>query len=368
MLEKFSVSNYRTFSKPITLDLKTTHDYKFNQGFVKNGIVNTGIVFGRNATGKTNLGRAISDIGDNIRLAGDTSDQSSDANRGSYTNADTDLECASFSYSFDFEGTKVQYEYDKDRQGKLHSELLTIDGELVFSRKGATTDSIEKGNLALIDADQLNWEFESERASVLGYLMNAVPLKQRNILMSIKRFTRGSSDRNISSISKFNIVGFQNFIVEKNLVERFEKFLLKFGIEEHLIARESPDGTNMLYCDHRRPIRFDEACSSGTETISRLFLLVDRFREASFYFFDEFDANCHFELAEEIVSFLESDGRQAILTTHNTSLLSNSIMRPDCYFVISRNGWIKPLPDLTERELREGHNLEKLYRAGEFIA
>lgn len=43
----------------------------------------------------------------------------------------------------------------------------------------------------------------------------------------------------------------------------------------------------------------------------------------------------------------------------------NGILRPDCYFLMEGNR-IGAFSDLTGRELREGHNLEKLYRGGEF--
>ena len=40
-------------------------------------------------------------------------------------------------------------------------------------------------------------------------------------------------------------------------------------------------------------------------------------------------------------------------------------MRPDCYLIMDSRG-IMSLPDLTDREIREGNNLERLLRGGEF--
>jgi hypothetical protein len=56
---------------------------------------------------------------------------------------------------------------------------------------------------------------------------------------------------------------------------------------------------------------------------------------------------------------------QTILTSHNTNLLSNRIMRPDCYFILTPDKLVS-FANATDRELREGHNLEKLYVSGEF--
>ncbi|MBR5372439.1 MAG: ATP-binding protein, partial [Oscillospiraceae bacterium] len=86
----------------------------------------------------------------------------------------------------------------------------------------------------------------------------------------------------------------------------------------------------------------------------------------SFIFVDEFDAYYHFELSEKIMKLLETEfDCQVILTSNNTNLLSNSIMRPDCILIL-HDGKLTPICDTTSRELRQGHDLEKLYMSGEF--
>jgi AAA15 family ATPase/GTPase len=85
-------------------------------------------------------------------------------------------------------------------------------------------------------------------------------------------------------------------------------------------------------------------------------------------FIDEFDAFYHFELAETLVMMLRNTSiPQVILTSHNTNLLTNRLMRPDCYFILSGEK-LTSFINATKRELREGHNLENLFKAGEFDA
>jgi len=43
----------------------------------------------------------------------------------------------------------------------------------------------------------------------------------------------------------------------------------------------------------------------------------------------------------------------------------SDLLRPDCYFIMGKDS-IKPITELTDRELREGHNLEKMYKSGLF--
>ena len=62
MLVKFSVSNYKNFQDPISIDFTATHDYKFNTKCVHNGLLSKIIIYGNNASGKSNFGFALFDI------------------------------------------------------------------------------------------------------------------------------------------------------------------------------------------------------------------------------------------------------------------------------------------------------------------
>ena len=87
--------------------------------------------------------------------------------------------------------------------------------------------------------------------------------------------------------------------------------------------------------------------------------------EVSFVFIDEFDAFYHHELSRLVITKLKECGIQFVVTTHNTSIMSNDLMRPDCYYLMNRHK-ILPLSKCTEKELREAHNIEKIYKAGAF--
>ena len=84
-----------------------------------------------------------------------------------------------------------------------------------------------------------------------------------------------------------------------------------------------------------------------------------------FAYIDEFDAYYHFSLSKLIVKKLSAINCQCVLTTHNTGIISNNLLRPDCYFQIDHKK-IAPLYQLSDRELRKAHNLEKMYRSGAF--
>lgn len=88
--------------------------------------------------------------------------------------------------------------------------------------------------------------------------------------------------------------------------------------------------------------------------------------KASFVFIDEFDAFYHYELSETVQKRLRKiSDVQVFTTTHNTDLMSNDLLRPDCYFLLENNS-INAISELTEKELRQAHNLQKMYKAGAF--
>lgn len=70
---------------------------------------------------------------------------------------------------------------------------------------------------------------------------------------------------------------------------------------------------------------------------------------------------------EKLILLRDSGDFTVILHTHNTALISNDLLRPDCYFVWdSETEKAVPFHRLTDKELRKEHNLEKMYRAGAF--
>ena len=73
----------------------------------------------------------------------------------------------------------------------------------------------------------------------------------------------------------------------------------------------------------------------------------------------------HHALSMLMVKKMKSVGAQVLLTTHNTNVITNELLRPDCYFIMDHKG-IEAIFEKTDKELREAHNIEKMYKAGAF--
>ena len=62
MLKKIEITNFKNFNEKFTFDLSDTNNFEFNKECIQNGIVNTGVIYGHNGCGKSNLGLAIFDL------------------------------------------------------------------------------------------------------------------------------------------------------------------------------------------------------------------------------------------------------------------------------------------------------------------
>lgn len=131
---------------------------------------------------------------------------------------------------------------------------------------------------------------------------------------------------------------------------------------------KNTEKNNIVIFDYDlKKLLFTSVMSTGTSAVMLFFYWYMLIKEAkvSIVFIDEFDAFYHHDLSKLIVNKLMQTGIQFIVTTHNTSLMSNDFMRPDCYYLMGNNK-ILPLSKCTDKELREVHNIEKIYKAGGF--
>ncbi len=379
MLKRFEVKNYKNFKDTIVIDFDKTGGYQFNKECIANDSIHKMIVYGRNATGKTNLGNALLDITfntlNNLRV-NDLKTQ--------YVNADAEEKFATFKYVFQFDEDEIIYTYQKKSELQLYTEALYVNGKNIFSYNFETYKGVfEDLNIIGIDTVNVDRYLESmsteqddtdemRTLSFLRWIINNTALKSGSVLLKIDDYIKRMSmiiegSRRRLFPARFYESFFQDLQQDEKL-EDFEEFLNVMGIHCKLILKTLPDGEVKLYFKHKTLVPFIETASSGTISLMNLYRRLFSGKEPSFLFMDEFDAFFHYEMAENVIRFLleKYPRTQIIMTTHNTNLMTNRLLRPDCLFILSRRGALTALNDATKRELREGHNLEKMYISGEF--
>lgn len=376
MLKRFEVSNYRTFEKLISIDFSNVGGYQFNQDCITDGIMGKMIIYGRNATGKTNLGRAIMDITDITVPIGVGVPFS-----GNFLNADSSESYAEFKYVFQFAADEVIYIYKKLSAQQLLNEQLIVNNQEIFNI------NFEEGigsftKLDIVEADTAAWkryedwlnDYKNEgivkevTLPFLRWLINNIALQEGSLLLKLDDYIKRMRMIQVGDRTPGYFPRFYELLEADNNLKDFEDFLNIMGVKCKLTLKTLPEGQKELYFVHNKPLPFMQTASSGTKALMDLYRRISFGKDASFIYIDEFDAFYHYEMSENVLKFFKAKYSkcQLILTTQNTNLMTNKLMRPDCVFIISRDGRLTALCDATARELREGHNLEKLYIGGEF--
>ena len=379
MLKAFKLRNYKNFKDEISINFEDIAGYQFSTDCISDGILSKMLIYGRNATGKTNLGNAIMDITKMLSQIGYK-------NEDIFINADATEDFASFSYSFQFDNNEIIYRYTRFSNLDLRDEELIIDGISIYKCSfyqdkynfdnlkfiNAETASIDRYLQSLDDGNITEDEMEF-KLPFLRWIISNTALKNDSLLIKMSEFIRRMTMLKVSNTIMFGFSRFNDSFFEsleaKNNLEDFEQFLNTMGIKCKLVLKKLPDGQRELYFSHDKLIPFYKNASSGTLALTNLYRrFVSTLRSSSFVYLDEFDAFYHYEMAENVIKFFKRNYPkcQMIMTSHNTNLMTNRLMRPDCLFILSSSGTLTALCNATLRELREGHNLEKMYIAGEF--
>ena len=369
MLAKFSVSNFKSFNKEITFDLKNTNKYEFNKECIKNGIVNNALVYGYNGVGKSNFGLAIFDIIEHL-----TDKNKNHTIYKNYLNALSNAKTAKFKYEFLIDSNVVEYEYEKSDYETIILEKFSINNTiLAFIDRRINNHA----TIAFKGAENLKTEIENNRLSILKYIKNNSILddnEYNRTFINFFHFIEGMLffrhlQTNIYLGLEIGIRDVQEELIRNQNVKNLEKFLNKAGVECKLTVIKEGGIKDVIAFDFDgKAIPFEQIASSGTLAVFLFyywFIKLKIEKKVSFLFIDEFDAFYHHKLSALIVEELKKTGIQFVLTTHNTSNISNDLLRPDCYFLINKNA-IKSLAKSTSKELREAHNIEKMYKAGLF--
>lgn len=365
MLTKFAVQNYRGFSEKIEWDLSSPGKYDFNNYAVKEGVVKSGIIYGPNGMGKSNFGLALFDIVNHLSQKWSKPDY-----YRNFVYAGAPTNPVSFEYSFRFGADVLEYSYTKDKAGNLLSEKLIRNGELCIVRENEGSTVFVASEFSIDEGVKQKLAVSANRVSVVSFILGTIPLEKDHYLVRMAQFVGNmlwfsSVEGNQFIGIETTIEGIEEFIIRQKLTDDFQSFLNDISHQSFHFATPNPSD-KLIFCNIRgERIPFVEISSTGTKSLTLLYYWLKKIDSHSFVFIDEFDAFYHFKLAFNVCKRLFNLDCQIFTSTHNTSLMTNDLLRPDCNFILDNN-IIKPLCECTEKELRFAHNIEKLYRGGTF--
>lgn len=374
MLRKFTTENFRGFKERTVFNFVSDSKYEFNTQLIKNNVVNKAIVFGSNGSGKTNICLAIADI---VSVLSVNDYISLYNNKPKFKNMNSSKDKnVYFEYELTCDDGNFIYSYEKIDYQTLACEKLILNGKELIKciySIGKAEISIDYKYFPMLEGAIS--EVYGNRSSVIKYLIGSVNASNYNILVELKKFADGilwfrclreneyigfkTGRDNIDSviIEHGEQTNFENFLKANNLSYKFTSKLING--QHRLFAKFNNDESFLL-----------DIWSSGTQSLTLFYswLILLKEKKPSLVMIDEYDAYYHYKSAEIVYKMIaERTEFQSILTSHNTYLMKNAITRPDCVFLIN-NEKISSLPNCVDgnKEIREAHNLEKIYRNGGF--
>ena len=360
LLSGFSVKNYRNFIEEVVFQFDELENYPFGLQAVRDQFIKTCLLYGKNGSGKTNIGHALMDITSHL----------TDKSNWNYIDYSFDsYHLTSFRYTFAFQQSSLIYKYYLDHHRRLKSEELTINGTTVASYDHDT----HQYEVRLKGTESLKAGLKGRNISFIKYIYKNSVLIKDSINEAFNSFM--SYVENMSYISLKELCHAANSdydevtrnIVSKGKVEEFERLIKKIGFP-HTFYVKQYDGVSSIYFDlDGRPVRFFGIASSGLCAFALLYsTLIDAGDQLTMLYIDELDGFLHYQTAQLILKELLLPAKaQIIMSTHQTALLNHNLLRPDCFFHLA-DGKIKPFTQLTDKQLRQAHNVERMYKAGSF--
>lgn len=365
MLTKFSVKNFRGFPKKISWDLSKPSNYEFNTHAVKDGVVKNGIVYGPNGSGKTNFSLAVFDIVNHLSQKWKKPDY-----YDNFVYAGMPEKPVEFGYVFKFGINTVEYSYSKGATGELLTESLKVNRKEVL-HKDLTEVWLDKKSFPNVDDKAVRGlGTHANNYSFVNFLLTSMPLPEDHYLLQLQKFANSMLWFRCLNVKEFvgletNRYNVDEYIIRNGLVNDFEAFLEETSGQKFRFDTPDPNDKLLFCIIGGNRVVFHNITSTGTDSLELLYFWITRMNQAQFVFIDEFDAFYHYKLSFEVCKRLFQLDSQVFLSTHNTSLMTNDLLRPDCNFLLDNN-MIKPMCDCTDKELRWGHSIEKLYRGGTF--
>ncbi|MCL1785562.1 MAG: ATP-binding protein [Alphaproteobacteria bacterium] len=403
MLVNFSVSNYKSFKDKQTLSLvaKKGSEHAFDTGVpVVPSLLNRVVIVGPNASGKSNLLKALDNMGDIIIESHSAKIDEEIPNIHPYLlKKGLDKKPSEFEIVFIINGNLYQYGFATTKTEIIEEWLfVTQKGNKTvdtwFIRKEDNKKDKWEANKKFIPDFDKSWFKETRKNSL--FLSVAATLKNQKELSEIvkylskdmrvldspeflsdsytcKQFSNDNYNKRILNFMDSADVGINGMIInkreDKELDPKFMKFLKENNLNHDFFTKKSmhksEDGKIIT-------LDFDNTASDGTKVLFALAgPLCDVLDNGKVLFIDEMNKSLHYKELEYIESLftdknINRKNAQLVYTTHDTTVWETH-SREELYIIERKNGFSSELYSVLEKENRNDKiSLRRRYEKGSY--
>jgi AAA15 family ATPase/GTPase len=409
MLLQFSVENFMSFKEEITMSLVPNSGGELQDNIAEAGeykALKSAVLFGANASGKTNFMKAFKAA---VRMIRESAMIQLGEPLFRIVPFKLDLRSAakptSFEFVFEMDGIKYIYGFSADTN-RITEEYLyayySTKPTTIFERDGDEyefkADKKELEELAkrnnsnrLFLATATAWNYGRTHAPFTWFSKMVNEYESENPMQNIGAFVvddDGEQKKFTTKLLKIADINIHDYQIEKiDIVKRVPRMVMEdsFFLEATEIDSGYMKGRTFLITtthnlnDGGKMVPYGLTLSEESSGTQQLFYmsayLKEAFEEGKTMIIDEFDARLHPLLLEEIIRMFHDPGinkmgAQLIFTAHSVSLLDLGLFRRDQIFFTEKSvpEASSELFSLDEFSVRKSENIRNSYMYGRYGA
>ena len=406
MLLQFTVNNFKSIKNTTTLSMATSSKDEGNFFPIKKyKLLQSSIVYGANASGKSNFLKAIVFMRrivlnkDKVilstdrlkhypfRLSTETKDSSSSFEMVFFINE------IKYRYGFEIDNTTVYAEWlyadENGKESKLFYRDIDED-ELYVNRikfKEGLKLKVSKNQLFLWKCDQEGGDIS---ASILKWFsrLNMIDGMEdgQYVNYAMKQMENEQFKKELIALVQTADIGIEDVLLEEEDIPRsvIEEMPLPTELKKQFLESDSLKKVSLLtnhkkYDEDNNEIgttifELDEEESRGTQKFFKMSApILNTLREGKVLIIDELDASLHPMLTKHLIKLFHTKkinrrNAQLIFVTHDTNLLTPSIFRRDQIWLTQKDKYgATELYSLAQfKNVRKDEDFEKKYIQGKY--
>ena len=406
MIVQFTVNNFKSIKDTITFSMLTSSKDEGNTFSKKNyELLQTAIIYGANASGKSNFLKAFSFMA-RIVLNQDKVIQSTDklAYQPFKLNAETEDASSSFEMVFFIDKIKYRYGFELD-SSTVYAEWLYADengkeaklfyrdideNELYINRikfKEGLRLKVSQNQLFLWKCDQDGGEISK---SILQWFnrLNMIDGMEHDqyINEAMKQMENKKFKEELVNLIKTTDIGIEDIILdEEDISQEFiEEMNLPAELKKKFLDSNSLKRVSLLtqhkkYDENDNEIgnvifELDNEESKGTRKFFKMSApILNTLREGKVLIIDELDVSLHPLLTKHLIKLfhnknINKHNAQLIFATHDTNLLNPNMFRRDQIWISEKDEYgATELFSLAQfKNIRKNEDFEKKYLQGKY--
>lgn len=357
MLKSIELTNYKSFSSTSNISFESKK-YDYLEQNTLNGVLRGTFIIGSNASGKTNLLKAIRFIVD-LLYGNDVQEFFMN------TCLFSDEKQSKVKYTFLINNNDIVYQIKYDKEGIIEEFLYKNGIEII--RRIKTEAIINNGDKSISNTIKESNVSFVRKTILAGLLQEDKDLKDWCSFIENSSYINPYERLITNELSDY---------LKKNGCDEVNSFLERMNAPIRCQLREFKNNGKEIrsyVTTQRKDVNLEliiELESLGNRVLLNILpTIIASSKKTGMLIMDEFNSGLHTNLEILLIKYILSNGfkSQLFFTSHCAGLISNTLFRPDQIFITEFKGKegtiVKKVSDYKPRVFQ---NLQKMYLSGEF--